>query len=111
MYDQGNVTVALDPTAVSGLTGTVFTAGAGVWKQRRPRTFIYTSQELISDLGGNLLGFLKVRGTYILSSSGDTYEGRSFFEVTVGGQQLFSGCVTNAGQRILLERPPDDPQE
>jgi hypothetical protein len=113
VYDQGSVTVAIDSNAPSGVTGTVFTAGAGVWKQaRRPRTFNYTSQELISDLGGNLVGLLKVRGTYILSSSGDTYEGRSFFEVFVGNPPapFLSGWVTNAGQRILLERPPDDPQ-
>jgi hypothetical protein len=102
VYDQGNVT--LDPPSV-------FSAGAGIWKQKGPpRTFVYTQRELISDLSGNLIGFLKVRGTYTLSASGHTYEGRSFFEVSVGGEEV-SGWVTNAGERILLERPPPDPKK
>ena len=112
-YDQGNVTIDPNPPESPSevITGSVFSAGNGVWKQKGPpRTFVYTQRELMSDLSGNLIGFLKVRGTYTLSASGHTYEGRSFAQLFVGGEEVFSGWVTNAGERILLERPPPDPQ-
>jgi hypothetical protein len=100
VHDQGNVTT--DPPWV-------FTSGVGVWTRLRSRTFAYTQHELVSDLNnGNLIGSLKVRGTYTLKSE-DQYTGRSFFELSVGDFKA-EGWVTNEGQRIPLELPPPDPQ-
>jgi hypothetical protein len=112
-YDQGNVTIDPNPPKSPSevITGSVFSAGNGVWKQKGPpRTFVYTQRELMSDLSGNLIGFLHVRGNYTLSASGHTYTGRSFAQLFVDGEEVFSGWVTNAGERILLEHPPPDPQ-
>jgi len=95
--DQGTVTV--DPPSVS-------TSGHGVWAPLERRTFAYTQFELISDLSGNLVGYLKVRGIYTVAQSGDEYTGNSFAEVfDTAGNVLFSVDVTNAGQRIQLELP------
>ena len=71
------------------------------------REFAYTQRNLLSDLSGNLVGFLKVRGIYTLSVSGDEYEGTSFFEVfDANGDLQVSGEVTNVGKRIGVELPP-----
>ena len=95
--DQGSVTVA-EPT--------IFTACHGAWKHLEGRTFAYTSMELISDLSGNLVGYLKVRGVYTVSDSGNEYDGTSFAEITdPDGAVLFSIGVTNAGRRIVVELP------
>ena len=73
------------------------------WKSAR---FAYSQIELISDLSGNLVGYLKVRGIYTVSQSGDEYAGNSFAEIfDTAGNVLFSVDVTNAGQRIQLELP------
>ena len=72
--DQGSVTTA------SPMPG-VFTAGHGVWKHLEKREFAYTQIELISDLSGNLVGYLKVRGVYDVSESGNEYNGTSFAEI------------------------------
>jgi hypothetical protein len=90
----------------------VFTAGHGVWKHIRERTFAYTQHELISDLGGNLVGFLKVRGTLIVSESGNEWADGSisFAEILdTNGNVVFSVWVTNEAQRIQLELPPPAP--
>jgi hypothetical protein len=95
--DQGAITV--DPP-------TVFTSCHGAWAHLDQRTFAYASRELISDLSGNLVGYLKVRGVYAVSASGDQYAGTSYAEVVdVDGNVLFSGSVTNAGERIKPELP------
>jgi len=95
--DQGSVTA--DPPLV-------FTSGHSVWAQLEKRTFALTQLELISDLSGNLVGYLKVRGVYTIAQSGDEYNGNSFAEVfDTTGNVLFSVDVTNAGQRIQLELP------
>jgi len=95
--DQGAVT--LEPP-------TIFTACHGAWAHLEQRTFAYASRELISDLSGNLFGYLKVRGVYAVSASGDEYTGTSFAEVVdVDGHVLFSGSVTNTGERIKVELP------
>lgn len=96
--DQGAVTTT-EPASV-------FTSCHGVWTHLEKRQFAYTSFELISDLGGNLVGYLKVRGIYTVSQSGNEYTGTSLAQILdIEGNVLFSIEVTNAGQRILLELP------
>ena len=95
--DQGSVT--LDQP-------TIFTSCHGAWTHLDQRTFAYTSVELISDLSGNLVGYLKVRGVYTVSDSGNEYAGTSFAEISdPDGNLLFSVSVTNAGKRIVVELP------
>jgi len=95
--DQGGVTT--DPPSV-------FTSCHGVWTHLEKRTFAYTSFELISDLSGNLVGYLKVRGIYTVSQSGNQYTGSSFAQVLdTDGNVPFSVDVTNAGQRIVIDLP------
>jgi len=106
--DQGSVMFDPPPTDPKApQTGTVTSDGVGAWTQTDWRTFVYTTKELFSDLRGNLVGFLKVRGIYKLSGSGDKYNGTSFFEVSdTNSNLLVSGNVTNAGERIRVELPP-----
>lgn len=95
--DQGGVTT--DPPGV-------YTSCHGVWEHLDKRTFAYTSLALISDLSGNLVAYLKVRGRYSVSQSGNTYTGASFAEVLApDGTILFAVNVTNAGQRIQVDLP------
>ena len=95
--DQGTVTI--EPP-------TVFSSGRGVWRHLEGRTFGYTALGLISDLSGNLVGYLKTRGIYTMSQSGNDYSGTTFAEVLdADGNVLFSVEVTNVGQRIQLELP------
>jgi hypothetical protein len=95
--DQGSVTV--DPP-------TIFTGCHGAWKHLEGRTFAYTSVELISDLSGNLVGYLKVSGVYTVSDSGNEYAGTSFAELSdPDGVVFLSIGVTNAGKRIVVELP------
>ena len=97
--DQGAV------TTIGPQTG-VFTACHGVWAHVSHRTFAYRSMELISDLGGTLVGYLKVRGEYTVDDSGTEYTGASFAQiVAVDGTVLFESAVTNAGERMQLELP------
>jgi len=95
--DQGTVT--MEPP-------TVFSSGRGVWRHLERRTFGYTALGLISDLSGNLVGYLKTRGIYTMSQSGNDYSGTTFAEVLDADRNvLFSVEVTNVGRRIQLERP------
>ena len=95
--DQGGVTT--DPPSV-------FTSCHGAWTHLEKRKFAYTSFELISDLSGNLVGYLKVRGVYTVSQSGNQYDGTSFAKILdTSGNVLFSVEVTNAGRRIQVELP------
>jgi hypothetical protein len=97
--DQGAVTTG--PSSPS-----VFTSCHGVWTHLGQRDFAYTSFELISDLDGNLVGYLKVRGIYKVSQSGNEYTGISFAQILdTDGNVLFSIDVTNEGRRILVELP------
>jgi hypothetical protein len=103
--DQGSVTT-------SGPMQGVFTAGHGVWKHIGGRRYAYTQLELISDLTGNLVGYLKVRGILIVSRSGNKWDdgSKSFAEILdTDGHVLFSVWVTNTAQRIHLELPPPAP--
>jgi hypothetical protein len=98
--DQGAVTTTTEPPP------SVFTSCHGVWTHLEKRKFAYTSFELISDLGGNLVGYLKVRGIYTMSRSGNEYTGTSLAQILdTDGHVVFAVEVTNAGQRILVELP------
>ena len=71
------------------------------------RTFAYTARELISDLSGNLVGYLKVRGVYTVSTNPRTSTpalpspSSSMSTATCSSPS----SVTNTGQRIQLELP------
>ena len=96
--DQGAVSTA-EPAGV-------FTSCHGVWAHLEKRKFGYTTFELISDFSGNLVGYLKVRGVYTVSESGNQYTGVTLAQILdTGGNVIFSVEVTNAGQRIILELP------
>jgi hypothetical protein len=104
-HDDGTM-VCSDQGAVTTAPPSVFSSCHGAWTHLENRTFAYTSRELISDLSGNLFGYLKVRGVYTVSDSGDEYTGASFAEIVdVDGNVLFSVSVTNAGERIKPEVP------
>ena len=96
--DQGNVTTT---------PPMVFSAAHGSWVHLGGRTFAWTVLELISDLEGNLLGTLKIRGEYSVNESGNQYSGRFLAEAAdTTGNPIFSVEGTNAGQRILIEPLP-----
>ena len=98
--------VCSDQGAVTTEPPSVFTSCHGVWTHLEERRFAYTSLELISDLGGSLVGYLKVRGIYTVSRSGNDYTGTSVAQILdVDGNVVFSAEVTNAGKRILVELP------
>ena len=104
-HDDGTMECS-DQGAVTTEPASVFSSCHGVWAHLTQRTFGYTSRELISDLSGNLVGYLKVRGVYTVSDSGDEYSGTSFAEIVdTGGNVLFSVSVTNTGERIKLDLP------
>jgi hypothetical protein len=97
--DQGNVTVTGDQPGV-------FSACHGAWKHLEKRKFAGTFVELISDLSGNLVGYLRVRSVFTVSESGNEYSGSSLAEVLdPGGNVLFGVTVTNAGRRIQVQLP------
>jgi hypothetical protein len=96
--DQGNVNLS---------AGQLFSAGHGAWSAQGDRTFDWTVVELISDLAGNLIGTLKVRGTYTVNESGNGYSGVFYAEVSdTSGNLLFAAGGTNAGVRIQVEPLP-----
>ena len=96
--DQGNVNLA---------AGQLFSAGHGAWVAQGERTFAWTTIELISDLNGNLIGTLKVRGTYTVDETGNGYSGVFLAEVKdTSDNVLFSIDGTNAGVRIQVDPLP-----
>jgi hypothetical protein len=106
--DQGSVTLDAPPkNPHDPQTGSVSSNGVGAWKPLDGNTFEYTNKGLFSDLSGNLTGFLKVRGTYTLSASGDKYTGTSVFEVLDPDEKplnpSITGTVSNEGKRISVE--------
>jgi hypothetical protein len=105
-FHADGTTTCSDQGAVSTIDASVFTSCHGVWKWLQGSTLAYTQLELISDLSGNLVGHLKVRGVYTLSASGNEYDGVSHAEVILSdGTVVFSSDVANAGTRIQLELP------
>lgn len=104
-HDGGTYTYA-DQGNVLTLPPLVFSAGHGVWTHREHRTFAYTSFGLISDLNGNLVGYLKARGIYTVSASGNEYSGTTHVQILdADGNVLESITVTNEGRRIIMELP------
>jgi hypothetical protein len=104
-HNDGTMTCS-DQGAVTTDPPSVFTSCHGVWTHLEKRKFAYTSFALISDLSGNLVGYLKVRGIYTVSQSGNEYDGTSFATILdTNGHVLFSVEVTNAGRRIQVELP------
>ena len=104
-HDDGTM-VCSDQGAVTADPPSVFTSCHGAWTRLENGAFAYTSVELISDLSGNLVGYLKVRGTYTVAQSGNEYSGTSHADILdPGGNVLFSIDVTNAGRRIQVEQP------
>jgi hypothetical protein len=97
VMDQGHVNVA---------AGQVFSAGHGRWVARGNRSFGWTIVELISDLNGNLMGTLKVSGTYTVDESGNNYTGVFKAEITDIFGGVFSIDGTNEGHRIQVELLP-----
>ena len=105
VYNEGGGVVASDQGNVTLNPPQSFSSGAGAWTYLGGRTFAWTVVELISDLDGNLVGTLKVRGESTLDQSGNNYSSRWHAEaVDPNGQLLFSADGTNVGQRILVER-------
>jgi hypothetical protein len=105
--DEGSVSIDPNPPKSPSdvIEGLVFNSGVGVWAQtRRPHTFVYTQHELITDLNGNSVGDLIVRGIYRLLPSGDQYTGNSVYKLSLGDATI-SGSVTNSGSRIPLGFP------
>jgi hypothetical protein len=101
-HDDGTM-VSSDQGSVTLMPPTGFSSFYGVWTHLEQRTFAYTGLELISDLSGNLVGYLKARGVYTVSESGNEYNGTTIAEVSdADGNVFFSVEVTNAGQRIQL---------
>ena len=95
--DQGSVTL-IEPS--------VFTSCHGAWTHLEKRDFAYTQVELISDLSGNLIGYLEVRGIYTVSKSEHEYTGTSVAQIfDTAATLLFEVQVGNSGRRIVVELP------
>ena len=106
VFHADHTTITSDQGSVTQDPPTVFSVGAGSWKHLEGRRFAYTILELISDLSGNLVGYLKVRGVYTVAESGNEYSGTSFAQVLdTAGNVLFAVDVTNAGKRIQVDLP------
>jgi hypothetical protein len=103
-FHDDQTMVCSDQGAITTEPPSVFTSCHGVWTHLEKLKFAYTAVELISDLGGNLEGYLKVRGIYTVSQSGNKYTGITLAQILdIDGKVLFSVSVTNAGRRIQVE--------
>ena len=104
-HDDGTMTCS-DQGSVTLIEPSVFTSCHGVWMYLGKRGFAYTQLELISDLSGNLAGFLKVRGIYTVSKSEHEYTGTSVAQIfDTAATLLFEVQVGNTGRRIVVELP------
>ena len=104
-HDDGTM-ICSDQGTVTTEPPTVFSSCHGVWTHLEKRTFAYTGFELISDLSGNLVGYLKVRGIYTVSDVRERVQRNDLRRDTrYRRQRPLLGDVTNAGQRIQVELP------
>jgi hypothetical protein len=96
--DQGNDTTVLP---------FVFSPGHGAWVHKDGRTFAWTVIELVTDLSGNLVAILKVRGEHTTNEPGNEYTGQFRAELFDPVGNLISSVEgTNQGQRIQVEPLP-----
>ena len=96
--DQGNVNLG---------AAQLFSAGHGAWSAQGDHTFNWTVVELFSDLSGNQIGTLKVRGRYTVDESGNAYSGVFYAEVKdTFDNLLFTATGSNTGVRIQVEPLP-----
>jgi hypothetical protein len=104
-HDDGTMTCS-DQGGVTLNEPSVFTSCHGAWAHLGKRDFAYTQVELISDLSGNLTGYLEVRGVYTVSASGNAYTGTSVAQIfDTAATLLFEVQVGNTGRRIVVELP------
>lgn len=104
--EDGNVVVA-DQGNDTTVLPFVFSPGHGAWVHVDGRTFAWTVMELVTDLSGNLIATLKVRGQHTVNEPGDEYTGQFIAELFDPVGNLFSSVEgTNQGQRIHVEPLP-----
>lgn len=104
--DDGNL-VFSDQGGVTLVPPQTFSATVGSWTYIKERTFAWTAIALISDLSGNHVGTLKVRGESRMDRSGDKYTSRFRAEIfDANGLLLFAADGTNEGRRVSVEPLP-----
>jgi hypothetical protein len=104
--EDGNVVVA-DQGNDTTVLPFVFSPGHGSWVHLDGRTFAWTVIELVTDLSGNLVAILKVRGEHTVNELGNGYTGQFRAELFDPFGNLFDSSVgTNQGQRIQVEPLP-----
>ncbi len=104
--EDGNVVVA-DQGNDTTVLPFVFSPGHGAWVHLNGRTFGWTVIELVTDLSGNLVARLKIRGEHTVSESGNEYTGQFRGELFDPVGNLISSFEgTNQGQRIQVEPLP-----
>ena len=107
LYTQDGSLIFSDQASVTTNPPQVFSSGLGAWTHLSGRTFAWTVAELISDLNGNLVGTLKVRGESTLNETGERYTSRFRAEIfDTNGNIVFVADGTNVGQRIVVEPLP-----
>jgi hypothetical protein len=104
--EDGNIVVADQGNDTSALPF-VFSPGHGAWVHKDGRTFAWTVIELVTDLSGNLVAILKVRGEHTTNEPGNEYTGQFRAELFDPVGNLISSVEgTNQGQRIQVEPLP-----
>ena len=107
IYSADGTLMFSDQGGVTSNPPQVFSSTAGSWTYVKERTFAWTAIALISDLDGNLVGTLKVRGETTLDQSGNRYTSRFLAEIfDTNGQILLSAPGTNEGRRVVVEALP-----
>lgn len=104
--EDGNVVVA-DQGKDTTVLPFVFSPGHGAWVHLHGRKFAWTVFELVTDISGNLVAILKVRGEHTVNVSGNAYTGQFRSELFDPVGNLISSFEgTNQGQRIQVEPLP-----
>ncbi|MCM3869214.1 MAG: hypothetical protein ND895_00780 [Pyrinomonadaceae bacterium] len=104
--EDGNLVVA-DQGNDTSVLPFVFSPGHGAWVHLHGRKFAWTVIELVTDLSGNLVATLKVRGEHTVNHAGDAYTGHFRAELFDPLGNLFDSSEgTNQGRRIQVEPLP-----